>query len=271
VQLADAPVVDPRPELSALGAELVSLLESLREDEWTAPTDAGTWRVKDVALHLLDDDLGWLSRGRDRDVSSLIDVGLDDREFVRRLDAKNERWVAGAAGLSRRVVVDLLRWSAAEVDAYHASLDLHAPSGVRWASAGAVPTWFDLCRDVTERWVHQQHVRDAVGRPADHARHLPLVLRTFVWAFPHQYRVEAPDGTTVAVELGAGGSWTLMRHRSGWELDAGSSASPAATIRMGERVAWRQLTGLAVAPGDVSLDGPEHLVEPLLAVRGIIV
>ena len=194
MELRDHPVSDPREAIAREREEVIDLLAGLSAEEWVAPTEAGHWRVKDVALHLLDDELGSLSRSRDGDVSGLLPHDVDHDDFVRSLDAKNERWVAGAAGLSREVVLDLIRWTGRQVDDYFSSIDLDAPSGVIWASDGSVPRWFDLCRDLTERWVHQQHIRDAVGQPGTHERLLPQVLSTFVWAFPHQYRVEPPFG-----------------------------------------------------------------------------
>lgn len=270
MELADQPVRDPRPLISLQREELLALLDELDDADWMAPTEAGHWRVKDVALHLLDDDLGWLSRGRDDDSSGLLPVTGDYGEFVQSLGAKNERWVVGAGGLSRRVVIDLLRWSGVEVDTFHASLDLEGASGVIWASNSAVPVWFDLYRDFTERWVHQQHIRDAVRRPGSHDRYLPEVLQTFVWAFPHQYGVSAPDGTTVQIGLGAAGTWHLVRNAHRWALDDGVAPQPAARLDLAAHVAWRQLTGLAVDGDAIRTDGPAELVDPLLRVRGII-
>lgn len=37
-----------------------------------SPNSAQAAGVKEVALHLLDDDLGWLSRGRDGDMTGLL-------------------------------------------------------------------------------------------------------------------------------------------------------------------------------------------------------
>lgn len=185
MELRDVPVRDPREAIAQERDDLLGLLEGLSDDEWVAPTEAGKWRVKDVALHLLDGDLGWISRGRDADTSGLLPTDGDYRDFVLSLDTKNQRWVLGAGGLSRRVVVDLLRWSGSEIDDYYWSIDLEGPGGVIWASNNSVPRWFDLCRDLTERWVHQQHIRDAVARPGTHHRFLPEILGTFVWAFPH--------------------------------------------------------------------------------------
>jgi hypothetical protein len=47
--------------------------------------------VNDVALHLLDGDLGLLSMGRDCDPSGLLDDTGDSQQFVAALDATNQR------------------------------------------------------------------------------------------------------------------------------------------------------------------------------------
>lgn len=226
--------------------------------------------MKDIALHLLDDDLGWLSRGRDRDASGLLDPTVGHEPFVAALARKNQSWVDGSAGLSRRVVCDLLRWSAVEVDTYLAALDLTASARVSWAAHGEVPLWLEVARDYTERWVHQQQIRDALGRSGTHADTLDVVLRTFVWAFPHQYAAETELGTAVAIDLTEGGRWLLTRGQHGWELDEGERRSPAASITVDGDTAWRLVTGGAYDPDAIRATGPDHLVEPLLDVRGII-
>lgn len=265
--VADAPVRDIRPRLTTQRAALVELLATLDDDAWVAPTEAGAWRVGDVARHLLDADLGVLSRGRDGDRSGLIPMGPHEA-FVAALDAKNERWVAAAGGLSRRVVADLLLWSGTEVDDHLAGLDLRAPSHVTWAG-GVVPMWLDLAREMTERWVHGRHITDAVGRSSDPDPVRAEVLQTFVWAFPAQLG-PAAEGTEVGVELGDH-RWSVRRDRTGWELAEGAPARPAATLALDAETAWRQMTGLPVGPGAVSTTGDPDLVAALVAVRGIIV
>jgi uncharacterized damage-inducible protein DinB len=98
MRIGDLPASDPRALMADERDDLLSLLVDLSADEWLAPTEAGRWRVKDVALHLLDDDLGWLSRGRDGDWSGLLPTVGDYRSFVQSLDDKNERWVVGSGG-----------------------------------------------------------------------------------------------------------------------------------------------------------------------------
>jgi hypothetical protein len=98
-----------------------------------------------------------------------------------------------------------------------------------------------------------------------------LVLRTFIWGFPHQYRAPAPAGTTIALEIAGIGAWTLTSAATGWSLGEGHAAAPAAGLRISGEAAWRLLTGAPYDAREVQLSGDLALAEPLLRVRGIIV
>jgi uncharacterized protein (TIGR03083 family) len=272
VDLWEAAELDVRPTLPEERKDLLDFLAGLTRKQWLAPSAAPGWTVKDLALHLLDDDLGWLSRGRDNDQSSLL-VMSDHASFVEALAAKNQMWVEGARGLSLPVVRGLLAWTGEQMDAYYASLDLRSEGRVSWASDGPVPIWFDIAQDLTERWVHQQQMREAVGQVRDYAdKYLPLVLRTFIWALPHQYRPVAAEGTIVTVDVGHGGVWSLYSDgRAVWHLDEGGTAVADARIVFSDDAAWRWLTGAAWSSNQIVQDGPEELLEPMLRVRSIIV
>jgi hypothetical protein len=202
----------------------------------------------------------------------MIPVPPGHEEFVRALAQHNQRWVEGGRTLSPRLITGLLGWSGEQLDAYLGTVDLMSPSSVYWA--GDVPLWFDLAREFTERWVHYRQIREAVlpdGHDQPQDEFLPLVLRTFVWGFPHQYRAPAPAGTTTAVEVSGLGEWTLTRTATGWSLEEGQAAAPAASLRMTGEAAWRVLTGARYDPHQVQVSGDPALAEPLLRVRGIIV
>jgi uncharacterized protein (TIGR03083 family) len=57
MNVSELAVVDVRGPLTAQRGRLLSLLASLSDEQWAAPTAAPGWSVKDVALHLLDVDL----------------------------------------------------------------------------------------------------------------------------------------------------------------------------------------------------------------------
>jgi hypothetical protein len=270
MEIGEVPVVDVRLSLTAQRGRLLSLLASLNDAQWAAPTAAPHWLVKDIALHLLDVDLGWLARNRDHDHAGVIPVPPDHEEFVRGLAGRNQRWVDGTRVLSPELITSLLAWSGEQLDDYLGTVELRRASSVYWA--GLVPLWFDLAREFTERWVHYRQVQDAV-MPAGHDQdqYLPLVLRTFIWGFPHQYQAPAPPGTTIALEIPGIGTWTLARTASAWILDEGQAAAPAASLRMSGEAAWRLLTGARYDARQVELSGDPALAEPLLQVRGVIV
>jgi len=88
----------------------------------------------------------------------------------------------------------LLHWSGQQLTGYLDSVDLGSPSSVYWA--GPAPLWFDLAREFTERWVHGRQILEAClhGRDASADQYLELVIRTFVWGFPHQHKAKAAPG-----------------------------------------------------------------------------
>jgi len=272
MNLSEVPAVDVRKPLTAQRGRLLGLLASLNDEQWAAPTAAPAWSVKDIALHLLDVDLSWVARDRDHDRAGMIPMSTRHEQFVRALGERNQRWVDGARTLSPRLITGLLQWAGSQLDAHLATIDLAGASSVYWA--GEVPLWFDLAREFTERWVHYRQIREA-ARPAgpDLApdEFLPLVLRTFVWGFPYQFRAPAPSGTTIAVEVPGLGAWTLTRTATRWSLSEGAAVAPAAGLSVSGEAAWRLLTGARYDASQVRLSGDLTLAEPLLSVRGIIV
>lgn len=271
MRLAEAPMVDVRGALAEHRAGLLDLLERLAPGQWAAPTAAPGWSVKELAVHLLDADLSWLARMRDHDHSGLIEVSAGHAAFVAGLARRNQRWVDGMSVLSPRLIVDLLRWSGDQLTGFLATVDLHAPSSVYWA--GPAPLWFDLAREFTERWVHGRQIRESATAETEASSdpYLGLVLRTFIWGFPHQYQAVAVAGTTVKLEIKEVGCWILTRSGDGWILDEAADVDPAAALTMTGDAAWRLLTGASYGPDGVRTAGRSDLLRPLLLVRGIIV
>ncbi len=263
--------------------ELLTLLEQLSADDWERPTICDGWSVKDLAAHVLGDDLGVLSRRRDGQSTAFIEVDTWDA-LVAELNVWNEQWVAASRRLSPRLLIELLTITGNDLFHYLKSLDPNAMGGpVNWAGPEAAPVWMDTAREYTEHWLHQQQMRDALKQPGLLGPELyGPVLATFVRALPQTYRdVEAEDGThvTLVVTGDAGGEWSLVKQEGGWALGSGEAGAPdatapaVATATVDERLAWRLFTkGLTdeQARDAVRIEGDRALGEHVLRAVAII-
>ena len=264
--------------LAPLHGELIALLRGLQPADWDRPTACALWAVRDITAHLLDDDLRRLASHRDGHQLSTTPVdGL--RALIAMIDRLNAEWVAAARRLSPRLLIELLEVTGPQVVALFRSIDPFAPAhwAVSWAGETESAHWFDVGRDYTERWLHQQQIRDAVGAPPLTARPwLHPVLDLFVRALPFTYRDTPRErGATVhlAISGEAGGDWTLRRDPGGWTLLAGAAPAPQARLQLSDDTAWRLFTkGLRpeAARARVTIQGDQALAEVALGSLGIM-
>jgi hypothetical protein len=187
--------------------------------------------------------------------------------------------------LSPAVLTELLAWAEPQLARYLQSLDPFSVAGfsVAWAGEETSASWFDVARELTERWHHQQQIRLAVGAPplADAATSA-AVLETFLRALPHSYRAtEAPAGTTVAIALSGDAGLRYVLWRDGaaageanpWELLAGAVEAPTAAVELDEQTAWLLLTkGMRPheAREQARETGERRLLDPLFATVAVM-
>ncbi len=273
--------VDTRGMFRPVSHALIALLRSLSEDDWRQPTIAGTWVVRDVVAHLIDLSLRRLSFHRDgmspppppRPIQS-------EADFVAFINDINAAWVSAAQRLSPAVLTDLCERAGRELAAWFESQPLEGPAlfGVSWAGEQASENWFDIGREFTELWHHQQQIRLAVQAPTlEDPAYLRAVLALALRGLPHAYRnVAADTGTTVGVDITgpSGGQWTLQREDSRWVLLQGRTEASATSVSVADDAAWRLLFN-ALKPADadaaVTVSGRHDLASPLLRARAVIV
>lgn len=204
-------------------------------------------------MHILGGDLANVARRRDRSQQVNLAPGEDLVTFINHF---NGVWVEATRRLSPRVLIDLLAFSGPQLFNYFGTLDLAAlGSAVGWTGQKQSPVWLYVAREHTERWLHQQHIRDAVGKPGyTDRRFMAPVLATFVHALPYTLRdAAAIPGTALHLHIDgeSGGDWAIVRKQDGWKLYMGTPEQAAAYIAMDEGVAWRLLTkGLTPAQGE---------------------
>jgi uncharacterized protein (TIGR03083 family) len=262
-----------------LHQQLMSLLRGLDPAAWSKPTACALWSVKDVVAHLLDTSLRRLSFGRDRFVSRPGTPISSYADLVGYLNRLNAEWVRACERLSPELLIELMDSAAHEVHAYFRSLDPHATAmfGVAWAGQESSPVWFDIGREYTERWLHQEQIREAVSAPRlDGREWLHPVLDLFLRALPHTYR-DVPAGPKqtihIAISGGAGGDWTLRRQAGAWELFRGRPDEAAARISMDQETAWKLFSkGLSseAARSRITLEGDPALGQPILGALAVM-
>jgi hypothetical protein len=192
--------------------------------------------VKGIALHLLGDDLSLLSRQRDSEPSGVaIEAGASFDELFVALDRFNERWVEAASFFSPPVVIELLRLSGEWTHDFYGTVDddlLGEP--VPWIGPDPAPYWLLAAREYWERWIHQEQIRRAVGRPGLHDQRFAVpAIAVAVRGFPQGLApFPAPDGTTITLRItdAAGAAWTVGCDGRTWTLYDGAPDDPTVVI-----------------------------------------
>jgi len=281
------PDLEPLPPLDTLDlmrevdAALPPLLRSLEPEDW-ARRAVGRWSVRDVATHLLDTALRRLSMDRDRHRPP-PPVGRDLSRWGDLVDFLNElnaSWVEATARLSPAVLVDLLERVDPQVHDYFASLDPEAEAAfpVAWAGESTSRVWMDVAREFTERWHHQQQIREAVGAEGlDQPRFVRPLLDIFVRALPRAYAGSAaPEGASVRIAASGldDAVWRLAFGNGGWGVyTEPESLEPDASIELPADAAWRLfIKGISgeQARGRATIRGPRELTDPFFSTLAVM-
>jgi uncharacterized protein (TIGR03083 family) len=260
--------------------QLLELFSELEAKEWEKPTICPGWTVKDIGLHLLGDDIGYLSGARDH-FSNPFFQNKDLREWkslVKNINEANELWVKATARISPKLLTNLLELTGKQFYEYVQSLDQMATGGVvSWAGPDPAPVWLAIAREYTERWVHQQQIRDAVNKPGlKEKRFFHPVLDTFVRALPHTYKDTPVVNSTVlkfVVAGEAGDAWYLVGETNRWSLSQRVELQPVAVVTMDQELCWRLFTkgvNKDQARAKAIIEGDQKLGEKLLETVSII-
>jgi uncharacterized protein (TIGR03083 family) len=258
---------------------LITLLSSLSEDEWQAQTVAKLWKVKDVAAHLLDGNLRNISIARDGYFGEQAD-GIDSYDgLVSYLNTLNMSWTNAAKRLSPRVLITLLELSSKEYYDHLKTLDpdKNAIFSVAWAGQETSPNWFHIAREYTEKFLHQQQIRDAIGQQALMTRALFFpFIDTFMHAFPFAFRHIAADiDTVVALEITSeiGGVWQIIRNEDGWHLTTEHHHHAHSMVTMHPDAAWKLFSkswSPAQVMDKVDIQGDRKLGEKVLNIVAVM-
>lgn len=229
---------------------LHQLLGSLTLDDWHKPTSSSQRDVKDIVSHLLDGSLRRLSMQRDGYKAPTAPTGFaSDQELHAYLHQLNSEWTQATRRLSPQVLLQWLTIADKAAADLFASIDPYSLAifPVSWAGEQESLHWFDVARDLTEKWHHTQQIFEATGRPSTITeRHLfHPCLETFLRALPFTFRnVVATPGTSVAIKItgAAGGEWYLERAAAAWEQIPLPMNEITSRVTMPQETAWKLCT-----------------------------
>jgi uncharacterized protein (TIGR03083 family) len=180
--------------------DVVTLLRSLSEDDWSRPTDLPGWDVRAVAAHLahLESELAG---------NAQADVDVPEANHILSLmGAYTERGPIARSGWTTDEIIDELERSCAK-----RLVELRAdpptdpkgsppltPGGIGW-------TWETLLSNrPVDVWMHEQDIRRAVGRPGGldgaGAAHAAGVFARGL-GYVVGKRVAPPPGTSVVLDV----------------------------------------------------------------------
>ncbi len=270
----------PPGDISALfGVErsrLLDLLNSLEPSDWSRETPCPGWSVLGLVSHLVNGDLGVLSRHRDNYLGTRPPDGADESEFIEWLDDLMQAWVSATRGLSPRVAIGLLTWSGPQIVELFAGQDQMARTAhVQWAGTEPSPVWLNQVRELSEFWIHRQQLLDALHRGPDlRSDVLEPVFDGLRWAYPHRLaRQKGSLGDTVTIDISGpvAVTWHIVASGQGWNFTE-VPGNQVATIAMSTDEAWRLLTNNLSPERQtvLTMSGNSVLLEVLRNTRAII-
>jgi len=258
---------------------LIELLRSLEPEDWNKATVCPLWTVKDIAAHLLDTNMRTISGAHNHFGKAPENVNSYS-DLVGYLNELNAVWIKAMDRVSPPQLVAMLEATGPQ---YCDIMALRKPFetaryAVSWAGEEQSENWFDIAREYTEKWHHQQQIRDAVGKPGIMHRELFYpCMDTLMRALPHTYRnVDAEDGTLIQISISTsdGGDWYLQKRETGWGLaDKQDGKDPDASIVLTPDTAWKLFTKGMTAAAAIEkseLRGAGKLIQPLFGMLSVM-
>jgi len=257
---------------------LLDLFASLSESEWQTSTVCTGWSVKDIGLHLLGDDAGIIKLSEARVIPTSSGLQKSWKEVVNMVNERNGQWVEATRRITNSLLIEFLKVTGEETLKYFESRDLYSLGrSVSWAGPEPVPVWLDIAREYTERWIHQQQIRDAINKPGlkDKKFMGPVIAaftRSFLRVIPE---ANAENGTIVKVIItgDAGLECCLVKENGAWKLYEQYDGKPASVVKLDQESAWRYLTkniGRSEIANKIEVEGNKELGLTLLDAVSII-
>jgi hypothetical protein len=148
---------------------------------------------------------------------------------------------------------------------------------VAWTGETVSKNWKHIAREYTEKFHHQQQIREAVDKPGIMTRELfyPFI-DTLMLALPNTYKNLSPkEGTTIKVTVTTeiGGSWYLTFLKNDWNLTKEQTNNFNAEVLIPPDIAWKLFTK-SIRPDQIKdrvvIKGEEQLGSVALSMISVM-
>jgi uncharacterized protein (TIGR03083 family) len=238
------------------------LLTPLDPAGWATPTALPGWSVQDTLAHVIGTEsalAGQAPPPSEADVRGLPHVRND-------IGAANEQWVQGLRGESSGAMLDRFRVITATRRAALEAMSAEEFDAPSWTPAGPGTYGRFMRIRVFDCWMHEQDIRDAVGRPGHGdgpCAAVALSEAADALGYIVGKRAAAPDGASVTIEL------TGPEHVTWHVLVDGRArlvgtlpGPPTAAVRLTSHLFSRLAGGRLAAAGhlaEIAIDGDQDL------------
>ncbi len=202
--MTDDPALDKSRVLPAYleqYAALSELIDELGDNDWHRPTALPGWDVQAVVSHLMGTELMLLD---EKPPAGELPDAHDRAHVHNDIAARNEAWVDSFAADSpdqmRERWRDIVQRRTSAMEAM-SDAQWHAPS---WTPIGEGTLSRFMRIRVFDLWLHEQDIRDAVGKPGHEtgkAVDVALDEISLALGFLIGRKAAAPDGSAVTIAL----------------------------------------------------------------------
>ncbi|HEY3140343.1 MAG TPA: maleylpyruvate isomerase family mycothiol-dependent enzyme [Acidimicrobiales bacterium] len=195
-------IIDRDHIVDALNEEwdsLVALAAELAPWDWDHPTDCPGWSVKDCYAHILGTESMLLGRP-----NPTVELPAELPHVRNEIGRANEEWVVAYRDRSGAEVLGDLAEVITERRSVLAKSDQEAFDQPSWTPAGEDSYGRFMRIRVMDQWMHEQDVREAVGRPGHLegvAAEVTLDELAAALGYVVGKKAAAPAGSTVRFDL----------------------------------------------------------------------
>lgn len=194
-------------DLRAEAGELVSLLASLRAEDWLRPTQFKAWTTDDIVRHLhIGDTMALASATSAEAFAALM---ADIRAQREKSPSRTEETSRRLGGLGGAALLE--RWRSTLYALCDALAVMPPDTRLAWAGPPMGLRMFATARQM-EVWSHAQAIYDLLGveRPAASPRLRNIAeigVRTFGWAYRNRGLDVPPTAPTIRLTPPFGETW----------------------------------------------------------------